>query len=162
MKTGYFLTLLAATCLMAPVFFSGCNPASSTATKDGHDHHDHANDLPAHGPKGGHLFRLEGSDMIAEWHHYNKNDIIRVYLLDAEMKNAVQVDGVTMTPLAGDDRTPFGLEVDPEENKEGLKVVYMLDDKQLNLATSLGLDVEFKMGDKTLKGTIEAHAPHDH
>lgn len=186
MKLGHIFSLVAL-CCFAAVPFTGCESPASTSTEthddhghdhdghghDGHDHdghgHDHDgdhghahSDLPAHGPNNGHLFKLEGSDLVGEWIHYNDNDIIRVVLLDAELDDVVSYDGVSITPKAGDDKTPFVLELDTEKNKKGMKAVYMLDDKNLMLAMSLGVDVEFTMGDKKLKGKIEPHAPHDH
>ena len=71
-------------------------------------------------------------------------------------------DGVQITPLAGDDKTPFVLELDSDKNPEGKKAIYMLDEKRLMLAMSLGVEVEFTVGDKTYKGKIAPHAPHDH
>jgi hypothetical protein len=38
----------------------------------------------------------------------------------------------------------------------------MLDSKQLNVAMTLGVKVEVKVGDKTYTGEIPPHAPHDH
>ena len=108
------------------------------------------------------MIKLGGTDMIGEWIHYNDNDIIRVLLLDKKLENAIDYDGVTITPTAGDDKTPFELELDPEKNPEGKKVVYMLEEQKLMLAMSLGVDVEFRIDDKTYSGKIEPHAPHDH
>jgi hypothetical protein len=156
-----------AVCCFAFPAFTGCGEGSQTvAESHDHDHdHDHAHGeggLPAHGPNNGHLFKLEGTDLIAEWIHYSDNDIIRVLLLDKGLENAVEYDGVMITPTAGDDKTPFVLELDPEKNINDKKLVYMLDEKKLMLAMSLGVDVEIKVGDKTYKGKIAPHAPHDH
>jgi len=71
-------------------------------------------------------------------------------------------DGVTITPTAGSDKTPFVLELDDDKSPEGKSLVYMLDDKTLMLAMSLGVEVEFTVGDDKFKGKIEPHAPHDH
>ncbi len=180
MKFGHLLTLLALTCFVTPAFI-GCGEGANTADSsshdhdhDGHDHdhgdhdhdhgdHDHSHgDLPAHGPNNGHLFKLEGSDMIGEWIHYSDNDIIRVLLLDSKLENVLECDGVKITPEAGDDKTPFVLELDEEKNIDDRKLVYMLDEKRLMLAMSLGVEVEITVGDKTYKGKIEPHAPHDH
>lgn len=182
MKLGYVFTLLAVAAFATPLL-TGCTPDSDTATATstdlenaddhhGHDHgdghdHDHGDEhadgeLPAHGPNKGHLFRLDGTDMVGEWIHYSNNDIIRVLLLDSALKNAVDFDGVEITPKAGDEKTPFVLELDPDKNPEGKKVVYMLEEKRLMLAMNLGVDVEYTVGDKTYKGSIAPHAPHDH
>ena len=134
-----------------------------------HDHgHDHADgELPAHGPNNGHLFKLEGTDFVGEWIHYNDNDIIRVLLLDKGLEDVIAFDGVTITPTAGSDKTPFELEFDAEKSPKSAdgvakKVIYMLDDKGLGLAMSLGVEVEFTLGDEKFKGKIAPHAPHDH
>ncbi len=180
MKFGHIFTLLAVCCFSTAIF-SGCEAGSATTETsehdhddghdhdghdhDGHDHdgHEHAKgDLPAHGPKGGHLFRLSGTENVGEWLHYNDSDIIRVYLLDLKNKNAVPCDGITITPKAGDDKTPFVLELDEEASGADQKLVYMLDEKALQLAMNLGVEVEFTVGDKKFKGAIAPHAPHDH
>lgn len=168
MKIGHLLTLLAV-CCFCTVTFSGCETGSTkTATADhDHDHdHDHGShaegELPAHGPKGGHLFKLDGTEYVGEWLHYNDNDIIRVYLLDMKSKGAVPCDGITITPTAGDDKTPFVLELDAEASGGDQKLVYMLDEKALMLAMNLGVDVEITVGDEKFKGSIAPHAPHDH
>lgn len=180
MKLGHIFSLLAL-CCFAVVPFTGCETGTATSSEkhghdhdghdhdghdhghEGHDHGDHAHgELPAHGPNNGHLFKLEGSDMVGEWIHYNNNDIIRVLLLDSKLQHAVEFDEVTITPNAGDDKTPFVLELDPDKNTNDKKLVYMLDDKTLMLAMSLGVDVEFTIGDQKYKGSIEPHAPHDH
>ena len=182
MKFGHIFTILALCCFgLAP--FSGCGPETKTVDSDkgghhDHDHGDHDHDhgdhghgdhdhgeLPAHGPNKGHLFKLDGTDMVGEWIHYNDNDIIRVLLLDEKLENAVALDGVTITPTAGSDRTPFALELDTEQNgsKENpMQLVYMLDDKALGIAMSLGVEVEFSVGGNKYKGAIAPHAPHDH
>lgn len=177
MKFGHIIILLALCCFgLAP--FAGCGPQENK-TANGHDHgehghdhdghghdhdgHDHADgELPAHGPNNGHLFKLEGSEFVGEWIHYNDNDIIRVLLLDKGLKDVIAFDGVTITPTAGSDKTPFELEHDVEKSPAGKKVIYMLDDKGLGLAMSLGVEVEFSLGDEKFKGKIAPHAPHDH
>ena len=187
MKTGYLLTLLAVTCFMAPAF-TGCTPPDSTGSSSarsdgdahghshdhdhGHDHshdhdhdHDHAHaegELPTHGPNNGHLFKLEGSDMIGEWIHYSNSDIIRVLLLDAKLENVFEIDGVAITPTAGDDKDPFILERDPDKNKPKKNHIFMLDEKRLSLAMSLGVSVEFTVGDDKFSGKIEPHVKCDH
>jgi len=180
MKFGHIITLLAL-CCFGLASFTGCeSPKNDTAKvhdHSGHDHgdhdhdhdhgdHDHGDhdhgDLPAHGPNKGHLFKLEGSEMVGEWIHYNDNDIIRVLLLESNLEHAVSYDGVTITPTAGSEKTPFVLELDEEKSPEGKTLVYMLDDKTLMLAMSLGVEVEFTVGDSKFKGIIEPHAPHDH
>jgi hypothetical protein len=190
MKFGYVLTLIAVG-FFAMASFGGCDNSAPKATTDngdhghdhdhgehghdhgehghdhgdhGHDHGDHGHDgeLPAHGPNNGHLFTLEGSDYVGEWMHYNANDIIRVVLLDKALENAISIDGVKITPTAGDDKTPFELELDEEKNKGDQTLVYMLDSKKLQNAMSFGVEVEFTIGDDKFAGKIAPHAPHDH
>ena len=168
MRISYCLVMLALCCFI----FTGCDAPSSTGGKDshgdhdGHGHDDHGHDhgsasLPAHGPNGGHLFRFKDSELIGEWLHYNDNDEIRIFVLDAGMKNTLPVDAVTITPTAGNDKSPFTLESD-KENGNADSYGFALDSKKLNIATTLGVSVSVTQGDKTLVGDIEAHAPHDH
>lgn len=173
MKFGYLLTLVAVAFLSITTF-AGCeyDSESTSAKTEDHDHgdhdhdhdhdHDDSNALPVHGPNGGHLFAIDGSEKVGEWMHYNDNDIIRVVLLDKDLKNAVPVDAITITPTAGDDKTAFELELDGTQNKGDQKLVYMIDDKQLQVAMSLGVKVEFTIGDEKISGTIAPHTPHDH
>ena len=133
---------------------------------EGHDHGDHeghdhaAHDV--HGPFGGHVFSFDSDDYRAEWKHYNDNDVIRVYILDSTGKKEAPVKAtVEMIPMAGSDKTPFELEAEKPDD-EGRSAVYSLDDKNLGIATTLGLKVEMKTDGKTYTGVIEAHAPHDH
>ncbi len=129
------------------------------AHDDGHAHDDH----PAHGPFGGHIFPIDSSDYQGEWKKYKDNNIIRMYLLDSEGKKevAVKVDSFIVKPQAGKGDVVFELTAEePDEN--GASATYMLDDEELTIAIPLGVDIEIKMGDKTLKGQIKAHKPLDH
>lgn len=152
---------------------SGNNKTNKTAAGDKHDHahgdHDHADhahgdhEHAAHGPNDGHIFKLTPADLSAEWTHSSANDIIKVFVLDKDAKNnqAIKCDKVTITPLSGNDTTPFELPaVAPNANGETAE--FMLDSKQLNVAMTLGVKVEIKVGDKTYTGEIAPHAPHDH
>lgn len=128
---------------------------------EGHDHGDHAMDV--HGPFGGHTFKWDSDDYRAEWKHYNDNDVIRVYVLDATGKKEAPVKAsVAMIPLGGSDKTPFELEAE-KANEAGEAAVYSLDEKNLGIAiTAVGVKVEMKVDGKTYTGIIEAHEPHDH
>lgn len=155
---------------------SGCDtPAGNnktsnkTASGEKHDHahdhdHDHAGEEhAAHGPNDGHVFKLTPADLSAEWTHSSANDIIKVFVLNKESKSnqAVKCDKVVITPLSGNDTTPFVLPaVAPNANGETAE--FMLDNKQLNMAMTLGVKVEIKVGDQTYTGEIAPHAPHDH
>ncbi len=163
MKFGHILTLFAV-CFLGTAIFSGCE-ADTGKSAAGHDDHGHKHaegELPAHGPKGGHLFKLAGTELIGEWIHYSDNTVIRVYLLDWETKKAVPCEGITITPTAGDDKTPIVLEYDEESSGGEKGIVYMLDDERLNRAMSLGVEVEYMVGEEKFVGKIAPHAPHDH
>ncbi len=162
----YFLTGLALLMFAAV----GCeNPEAG----NGHDHehgehdhdhdgHGHAHDHPPHGPNGGHIFPLDTDGYQAEWKKYSDNNMIRIYILDAEGKKAMPIaaDSFTVTPKVGEGDLSFTLL--PENPTDGLSPVYALDDRDLAVAIPLGVDIEIKMGDKTIKGEIKAHQPLDH
>ncbi len=66
-----------------------------------------------------------------------------------------------ITPISGNDTTPFELPA-VEPNANGESAEFMLDSKQLNVAMTLGVKVEIKVGDQVYTGEIAPHAPHDH
>lgn len=155
------------------VQFTGCDSAGSSnagggtvTNTDDHDHDhgdDHDHDHADHGPNHGHLIAADAADMGLEWTHSNQNNIIRVFLLDAkkEKNQAAKVDSVTVTRATGNTSDKWVLTaVNP--NEKGESAEYMLDSEDLNRAMALGVNVEVKMGDKVVKGTIPPHAPHDH
>ena len=95
--------------------------------------------------------------------HYNDNDIIRIYVLDAEGKAnlPIRADEVTIKRTAGKEVVSFTLE--PEDaNEQGEAAAYMLEDKELTIAISLGVEVEIKVGDEVHRGKIPPHEPHHH
>lgn len=163
-------------CALSLFVFGGCDkPTTGTPTKptannkaaDDHDHdhadHDHAaHEQPVHGPNDGHMFKLTPSDLTAEWTHSSSNNIIKVFVLNKEGKanQAVKCEKVVITPLSGNNTTPF--ELPAVEPKDGAAAEFMLDSKDLNVAMTLGVKVEVKDGDKTYTGQIAPHAPHDH
>jgi hypothetical protein len=106
---------------------------------------------------------LDTPDHQVEWKKYKDNDMIRMYILDGKGEEAtpVKVDSFTVTPKIGKDEASFELE--PEDADEnGATAIYALDDKELSIAIPLGVVIEIKVGDKTLKGEIKAHKPLDH
>lgn len=132
---------------------------NQVANNTGDDNHDH----PAHGPFGGHMVKLDTSDVQVEWKKYKDNDVIKMYVLDAAGKQAapMKIDSFIVTPKVGNDGTGFTLE--PEKpDADGATAVYWLDDKDLSIAIPLGVDIEIKAGDKVYKGEIKAHEPLDH
>jgi len=168
-----FRILVALVACLSFACLQGCGD-STTAKQDdhaGHDHGDHAGHdhgshgedaLPVHGPNHGHLFRLKDTEMVGEWCHYKDNNVIRMFLLDDKHKNVVPIDAVTVVPMAGSQKEPFVLEGDDNEKAGDKFHAYMLDDQKLLLSMTLGVKVEFKVGDKTYAGEIEPHEPHDH
>lgn len=141
---------------------TGSTTATGTAAKGddhGHDHEEHAD----HGPNHGHLIAAESTEMGLEWTHSNKNNIIRIFLLDAkkEKNQPAKVDSLTVTRATGNTSDKWVLTaVNP--NAAGESAEYMLDSEDLNRAMALGVNIEVKMGDKVVKATIPPHAPHDH
>jgi uncharacterized protein involved in copper resistance len=127
-----------------------------------HDHKEGDHDHDAHGPNGGHMFELTPNDLSAEWTHSSSNNIIKVFILnkDGKANETVKCDKVVITPLSGNNTTPF--ELPAVEPKDGASAEFMLDSKDLNVAMTLGVKVEIKVGDKTYSGKIAPHAPHDH
>jgi hypothetical protein len=176
------LQFLAAAAALA-LFICGCetpaptaNPSNPSAGDHGHDHaggddhaaHDDHGHAPAeeghapHGPAGGHLLILEGGQYQIEWKQFMDNDVIKMYILDNDLKPVpMKVDEFNVMPLAGNDPTPFELEaVDVDE--DGKSAVYALDDKGLRMGINLGVKIEIVAGEETLTGTIDAHEPLDH
>lgn len=172
MRLNSIITLSIAALAMVVFATSGCDKPATTpngpeASHDGDSHadhgHDHDHDHPAHGPYGGHIFDLDSSDYQAEWKKYKDNDVIRMYLLDADGKEAkaLKVDSFTVKSDVGDDQAMFELAAeDADEN--GASAVYMLEDKQFASAIPLGVTITIKSGDQTMMGKIKAHAPRDH
>ncbi len=145
----------------------GAKPVVAEHSHDeGHDH-DHAtddHDHPAHGPNGGHVFKLDAAGYQGEWKQYTGNNVIRMYLLNDKEKPEpmpMKIDSFQVIPAAGNDQTPFVLEAE-EPDADGKSAVYILDDKNLHLAIPLGVAIEIKSGDTVMKGKIEAHEPMDH
>ena len=130
---------------------------------DGHGHaHDHDHDHPAHGPFGGHIFPLDTEEFQAEWKKYTDNNVIKIYILDAAGKKAfpIAASSLTITPKVGEGDVSFELPAESSEN--GLASVFKRDDAELAIGIPLGVDIQIKVGDKTINGEIKAHAPLDH
>jgi len=151
---------------LALIMFAAVGCENPEAGHGGHGHgelaHELEHDHPAHGPFGGHIFPLDTDEYQAEWKKYSDNTIIRMYMLDAEGKKAapVAVESFTVTPKVGEGAEPFVLA--PEDSENGMASVYMLDDANLAIAIPLGVNIEIKMGDKTIKGEIKSHEVRDH
>ena len=164
------LSVLFASLAIVTFASTGCNDAAPEKDDHGHTHedggHDHgisADDHPAHGPNHGHIFELDSPDHCVEWCKFKDNDVIKMHVLDKEGKKAtpVKIDSFVVTPMAGNDDLSFELKAEKPDD-EGKSSVYMLDDKDLSIAIPLGVNIEIKMGDKTMKGKIAAHEPLDH
>ena len=130
---------------------------------DDHDHDHSEHDHPAHGPYGGHIFPLDSPEYQGEWKKYNDNDVIRMYVLDADAKKAVpiKVESFTVIPTVGNEDVTFELEAE-DPDAEGKSAVYMLEDKDLTIAIPLGVKIAIKTGELTINGNIKAHKPRDH
>ncbi len=171
MSSWFYCFLLSAAVVLN---FAGCDggstvgkgsgTANGTAATGDTDDHDHDHESHAdHGPNHGHLITADSSDHGLEWTHSNSNDIIRIFLLDGkkEKNQPAKVDSLTISRATGNTSDKWVLTaVNP--NSAGESAEYMLDSKELNLAMALGVNIEIKMGDKTVKATIPPHAPHDH
>ena len=86
-----------------------------------------------------------------------------MFLLDGEgnANKKAKVDSFIVKPQVGSDAEVF--ELAPEDaNENGETATFMLDEQALGIAIPLGVDIEIKIGDKTLKGEIKAHKPLDH
>lgn len=168
MSTKSLFSCLFATLALAVFVTVGCeNPGTGDGHGDhghAHDHdHDHAHhDHPPHGPSGGHIFPLDTDEFQAEWKKYSDNNVIKIITLDAAGKEITPVaaSSVLITPQVGEGDVSFTLPAESSEN--GLASVFKLDDAALAVAISLGVDIEIKVGDKTIKGEIKAHKPLDH
>lgn len=170
------MTSLLVACFALIVFATGgCDkPTANTGTTPdaGHEDHDHDHEghdhddehsHAAHGPMGGHIFSLSSPDFQGEWKKYPDNNIIRMYVLDAAGKKPVpvNVDSFIVKHKIGNDGKQFEFAAeDPDES--GASAVYKLDDQDLAIAMSTGVDIEIKIGDQTVTGSIEAHEPLDH
>lgn len=170
MRINSLTSVLTAFFALAVFASTGCDEqpekaaqGDKVANDSGDDKHSDDHDHPAHGPFGGHMVKLDTSDVQLEWKKYKDNDVIKMYVLDAAGKEAapMKIDSFIVTPKVGNDGTGFTLE--PEEpDSDGATAVYSLDDKDLSIAIPLGVDIEIKAGDKVYKGEIKAHEPLDH
>lgn len=173
MKVKSFGNLIVVAIALVVFSTSGCDDSDGdgSAAKPGEQHDDsdghHDKSSPekhaAHGPKGGHVFTIDSPLYQGEWCKYSDNDKIRIYVLDSDAKNqvAVKAENVTIKPMAGNDDEAFVLE--PQNaNENGESSVFMLDDPALSLSMSMGVEIQFVVGDKTFTGVVKAHKPLDH
>ena len=157
--------------LFAVLIFAavGCdNPPADGHNHDdhaheGHAHEGHGHDHPAHGPNGGHIFPTDSDMCQFEWKKYNDTNVTEIYALDKEGKNNMPIAATSLiiTPKVGEGDVSFELTA-KDADPDGKTAVYMLDDADLKIAIPLGVNIEIKMGDKTVKGEIKAHKPLDH
>ncbi len=170
MRLNNFSSWLLAFVAVAMFASVGCDdnkvkdPPKNVDSHAGHDHDgaDAHDDHPAHGEHGGHIFPIDSPDYQGEWKQYSDNDLIRMYVLDANGKpSPVKADSFVVTPKIGAGEVTFTL-VGEEPNENGETAIYSLDDKDLTIAIPLGVTIDIKIGDKTLKGEIKAHEALDH
>ncbi len=182
MRNSFLILSFALVCLLAV----GCDQPAATNSggqADTHSHADHDHDHAEHGhdeeshddhghaghgamveemgPNRGHIVRLTPTDYMAEWRHYKGNNVIRVYVLNAE-KDTVAVDAsVTVKSESGKSKETF--ELAPEDaDAEGKTGVYMLDEQGLAMAMNLGVTISFEIDGKTYEGKVPPHKPHHH
>ena len=166
MSTKSLFSCMLATLALVMFVSVGCEEpgAGAGGGEGGHAHagHAHAHDHPAHGPNGGHIFPLDTDEFQAEWKKYSDNNVIKICILDATGSKSMPIaaESVTITPKAGEGDVSFVLPAESPEN--GLASFFKLDDADLALGIPLGVDIEIKVGDKTIKGEIKAHEPLDH
>jgi len=127
----------------------------------GHDDHGHGEHVEEMGPNMGHIIYLAPKDYVAEWRHYKGNNVIRLYVLDANKKTVEVNAKVSVKSESGKSKETFELE--PEDaNDEGKAAVYMLDEQALANAMNLGVVVSFEIDGKVYSGKVPPHAPHHH
>jgi hypothetical protein len=149
---------------------------NTTTTSHNHSHDDHSDEHQKvahthadgtqctceHGPNNGHLFKFDNENYKGEWVHSNDNDVIRFYILNGMDENTpLKVDSFVIKSTSGSEEAVF--EAEPENaDAEGKSHAFMVEDKDLRIATRMGVSVVVTSGDLVLTGTIEPHEPHDH
>lgn len=177
MRNSFLILSFAFVCVLAV----GCDSPSATksdgkadmmADNDhGHSHdddHGHSHDEGDHdvhveemGPNKGHIVRLAPTDYMAEWRHYKGNNVIRIYVLDANKKTVGVNATVSVKPESGKSKEPFEL-VPEDADDDGKTGVYMLDEQALANAMNLGVVITFEIDGKEYSGKVPPHAPHHH
>ena len=142
----------------------------------GHDHEEHGHDhsesggsghaghdthIEEMGPNKGHIIYLQPSDYVAEWRHYKGNNVIRMYVLDANKKTVGVNATVSVKSESGKSKETFEL-VPEDADGEGKTGVYMLDEQALANAMNLGVVVSVEVDGKVYSGKVPPHAPHHH
>ncbi len=126
-----------------------------------HGHDDHGAAAEEMGPNKGHIIYLSPTDYVAEWRHYKGNNVIRIYVLDANKKSASVNASVSIKSESGKSKQTF--ELAPEDGDEaGKTAVYMLDEQKLALAMNLGVTISIEIDGKVYEGKVPPHAPHHH
>ena len=127
---------------------------------DGEDSHSHAKDAyPPHGPNGGHTFAFD-SDLKGEWSSYKANDLVRIYILDSEVKESVPVKA---TVIVTSDKDGSEFELDPENpDADGKSSIYVLENSDLSIAMNLGVTIKLQIDDKTHSAVLKPSRPHKH
>jgi hypothetical protein len=181
MRNSFLILSFALVCVLA----IGCDSPSGTKSDgkadvnaqddhghdhddQGHDHAEHSHDEGAHdvhveemGPNKGHIVRLAPTDYVAEWRHYKGNNVIRIYVLDANKKTVAVNATVSVKSESGKSKETFEL-VPEDAEDDGKTGVYMLDEQALANAMNLGVVITFEIDGKEYSGKVPPHAPHHH
>jgi hypothetical protein len=144
---------------------SGCESKNvgvgkNPTTTDEHEHH--------HGPNEGELIELGNEEYHAELLQVPDGDVVTVFILDKEAKNAVPTatEAVVVRMTLGDKPIEFRLTPNPKEG-EPAGSSSRFESKEEPLRAALAhqtakRELEVKIGDKTYKGEFEYYEPHQH
>ena len=177
MRNLFLILSFALVCVLA----IGCSAPSETETSvkadmvgqddhhghshddDGHGHDEHGHDIDVEemGPNKGHIVRLAPTDYMAEWRHYDGDNVIRIYVLDSNKKTVAVNGTVSVKSESGKSKETFEL-VPEDANDQGEASVYMLDEQALSNAMNLGVTFTFEIDGKKYSGKVPPHVPHHH
>lgn len=160
-KLGMFAALVALFMFAA----SGCEQKKSDVAKkpsatDEHEHH--------HGPNAGELIELGDEEYHAELLQTPEGEVVTVFVLDKEAKNAVPTatDAVLIRMTLTDAPVEFRLTPNPKEGEPaGSSSRFESKEKELRDALAhptAKRELEVKIGDKTYKGDFVYYEPHGH
>jgi len=107
------------------------------------------------------MFRFDDSDLIGEWGHEDAKKLVRLFVLQADMKTTTPIESVVMTPQAGNDKSPIEL-APAMKDDDGNAISFESENERLFMALNHGVSVGAVVNGKRVNGTIAAHAPHDH
>lgn len=148
----------------------------SSDDKDGDVHHDgddHDHDAHDAAGKGnpdvhskvhnGHPISFGDAGFAAEWKYYGENDIIDIYVLNAEgtADMPIKAASVTVRQATGENPESFELAA-VEPNAEGETAHFQRDDQRLATAIALGVVVEIEFKGEKKTATIAPYTPHKH